>query len=69
MIAMLFYFYNSEDIMIMKFFSEKGVRMKVQKKCDAVRAASLLGVDNHKLAVILDWQCTNSARFLIEVGK
>lgn len=43
--------------------------MKVQKECDAVRIAELLGVENHKLAVVLDWQCENSSRFLAEVRK
>jgi hypothetical protein len=69
MIVMLLYFSNPEDIMIMKFFSEKGIRIKVQKKCQAVEAASLLAVDNHKLAVVLDWQSKDSARFLTEVSK
>lgn len=43
--------------------------MKVQKECDAVRIAELLGVENHKLAVILDWQCKDSSRLLAEVRK
>jgi hypothetical protein len=62
-------FSNSEEIRIMKFFSEKGVRVKVQKKFEGVETASLLVVDNHNLAVVLDWQCEESARFLTEVSK
>jgi hypothetical protein len=66
---MLLYFSNPVDITVVKFFSEKGVRIKVQKECDAVRTAELLGVENHKLAVILDWQCEDCSRFLAEVKK
>jgi hypothetical protein len=66
---MLLYFYNPEDTRVMKFFPEKGVRIKVQKECDAVRPGALLGTENHKLAVILDWQCEGSSRLLAEVRK
>jgi hypothetical protein len=66
---MLLYFSNPEDITVTKFFSEKGMRIKVQKECDSVQTAELLGVENHKLAVILDWQCEESSRFLAEVRK
>jgi hypothetical protein len=52
----------------MKFLSEKGVRTKTQEKCNAVQITSLLGVENHKLAVILDWQSAGSTRLLAEVS-
>jgi hypothetical protein len=54
---------------VMKFFSEKGVRIKIQKECDAERPAALLGTESHKLAVIFDWQCECSSRFLAQVRK
>jgi hypothetical protein len=66
---MLLYSSNPEDITVMKFFSEKGLRIKIQKARDAVRISELLGVGNHKLAVVLDWQCGDSSRFLAEVRK
>lgn len=53
----------------MKSFSDEGVRVKVQKERDAAGSAALLGAENHKLAVILDWKCEGSSRFLAVVGK
>ncbi|KDR16070.1 hypothetical protein L798_10082 [Zootermopsis nevadensis] len=60
---------TAEDIRIMKFFSDKSIRIKVQTKCDAVEASSLLSVDNHKLGVVLDWQCSDSTRFLTQASE
>jgi len=55
--------------MVMKFFSERGVRVKIQTECDAVETASLLMVDNHKLGVVLIWKAEDSGRVLIKVSR
>jgi hypothetical protein len=64
---MLLYFTDPEDISAMKFFSEKGVRIKVQKERNAVGTAALLGMESHKMAVILHWQCEGGSRLLAQV--
>jgi hypothetical protein len=66
---MLLSYLDPEDITAMKFFSGEGVRVKVQKESDAAGSAALLGAENHKMAVILDWKCEGSFRFLAEVRK
>jgi hypothetical protein len=62
-------FYDPEDITVMKSFSNEGVRVKVQKEHDAAGSAELFGAESHKLAVILDWKCEGSSRFLAAVRK
>jgi hypothetical protein len=54
--------------MFLKFFSERGVRVKIQTECGAVETAALLKVDNHKLGVVLNWKAEGSNRILTEVG-
>jgi hypothetical protein len=53
----------------MTFFSERGVRVKIQPECGAVEAATLLMVDNHKVGVVLNWKAEGSDRMLTEVSR
>jgi len=55
--------------MVMKFFSERGVRVKIETECGAVETAALLMVDNHKLGVVLNWKAEGSDRMLTEVSS
>ncbi|KAJ4439290.1 hypothetical protein ANN_07411 [Periplaneta americana] len=47
----------------------KGVRVKIQNIDEPVTMSSLLSVDHHKLAVILDWQCERGSYILKEASK
>lgn len=53
----------------MKFFSEKGMRVKIQTECSAVETSALLKVDNHRLCVVLNWEARGSDIILTEVSK
>jgi hypothetical protein len=55
--------------MVMKFFSERAVRVKFQTECGAVETAALLMVDSHKLVVVLNWKAEGSSRMLTEVSR
>jgi hypothetical protein len=53
----------------MKFYSDEGVRVQVEKDRNAVGTAALLGTETQKLAVILDWKCEGSSGILAEVKE
>ena len=55
--------------MVMKFFSERGVRVKIQTECRAVDTTALLMADSYKLGVVLGWKAEGSDRILTEVSK
>ena len=62
-------FSNLDSTMVMKFFSERGVRVKIQTECRAVDMTALLTVDNHKLGVVLIWGPEGSDRMLTQVSR
>jgi hypothetical protein len=62
-------FSNLDGTMVMKFFSDRGVRVKIQTECGTVETAGLLMVDNHKLGVVLNWKAEGSDRILREVSR
>jgi hypothetical protein len=53
----------------MKFFSERGVRVKIHTECDAVETGALLTVNNQKLGVVLNWKYEGCDRILTEVSS
>ncbi|XP_069704780.1 ionotropic receptor 75a-like [Periplaneta americana] len=60
---------RSEDVLIAKFFSNTGIRVKIQYAGEPLDVASLLSVDMYKLAVFLDWQCEGSTAVLKEASE
>ncbi|KAJ4439289.1 hypothetical protein ANN_07410 [Periplaneta americana] len=60
---------EEKDVQIAKFFSNRGVRVKIQRADEPTDVASLLSVDMYKLAVFVDWQCEGSTVVLKKASE